>query len=362
LRHPYKHPEAIVQDQQPFNAESPLEPLRRGFVTPTELFYVSNHGSIPEVAPTSYRLTLSGMAERSSELSLEEIRNEFPKETVTATVQCAGNRRQGLMEAYPIPDETPWGAGALGNAHWSGVALREVLWVAGVDEGARHVAFAGLDEIDEGWSLNYGGSIPLYKATSPEVILAYEMNGEPLRPEHGFPLRAVVPGYIGARSVKWLSSITLQDSPSDNYFQAHEYKLFPPYVTEETFDCSKGFALGEISLNAVICSPSDGALVQAGSVLFRRYALAGGGRVIERVDLSIDEGKSWIGADLADGEGHPWAWRIWEAALELGPGEHRVVVRALDSAADTQPESAGSIWNFKGYANNAWHRVSVNAQ
>jgi sulfite oxidase len=362
LRNPDKHPGLIVQDWQPLNAESPLEPLRQDFVTPTELFYIRTHGSIPEVEHASYRLTISGMVERSLELSLEEIRNEFPKETATATVQCAGNRRQGLMEAYPIPEEMPWGAGALGNAHWSGVALREVLWAAGVAQEAQHVAFTGLDEIDEGWSPNYGGSIPLYKATSPEVILAYEMNGQPLRPEHGFPLRVVVPGYVGARSVKWLFDITLQDSPSDNYFQAHEYKLFPPYTTEETVNHSEGFALGEVSLNAVICSPSDGTLVQAGSVLFRGYAVAGGGRTIERVDLSTDEGKSWIGTDLAEGEGYPWAWRFWETALDLGPGEHRVVVRALDSAADTQPESAGSIWNFKGYANNAWHRVSVNAQ
>jgi sulfite oxidase len=352
----------IVQDQQPFNAESPLEPLRQSFVTPKELFYVRNHGTVPEVDPASYRLAVSGMVERPLELSLEEIRNGFSKETVTATVQCAGNRRQGLMEARQIPGETPWGAGALGNARWSGVPLREVLRAAGVGEEARHVVFGGLDEIEDGWSPNYGSSIPLHKGTSPEVLLAYEMNGEPLQPEHGFPLRAVVPGYIGARSVKWLSGITLQGAPSENYFQAHEYKLFPPYVTEETVDYAGGFALGEISLNAVICSPSDGAPVQAGAVLFQGYAVAGGGRIIERVDLSTDEGQSWIGADLTEGEGHPWAWRFWEATVELGPGEHRIVVRALDSAADTQPESAASIWNFKGYANNAWHKVRVTAR
>jgi sulfite oxidase len=362
LQPPDKRPEMVVQDQQPFNAESPLELLRQSFVTSVDLFYVRNHGTIPEVDPASYRLAVSGMVERPLELSLEEIRNEFPKETTTATVQCAGNRRQGLMEASPIPGEMPWGAGALGNARWSGVPLPEILLAAGVDEGARHAAFAGLDEIEEGWSSNYGSSIPLYKGMSPEVLLAYEMNGEPLRPEHGSPLRAVVPGYIGARSVKWLSGITLQEDPSDNYFQAHEYKLFPPYVTEETIDYSEGFALGEISLNAVICSPADGASVRAGSVTFQGYAVAGGGRTIERVDLSTDEGRSWIGADLTEGEGHLWAWRFWEANLELSSSEHQVMVRALDSAADTQPESAASIWNFKGYANNAWHSIEVNAR
>jgi Oxidoreductase molybdopterin binding domain len=159
-------------------------------------------------------------------------------------VQCAGNRRQGLMEAYPIPGEMPWGAGAIGNARWTGVPLREVLLAAGVEEGARHVAFAGLDEIEEGWSPNYGSSIPVEKGMGPEVLLAYEMNDEPLRPEHGFPLRAVVPGYIGARSVKWLSGIALQDAPSDNYFQAQQYKLFPPYVTGEPDDPSEGVRAG----------------------------------------------------------------------------------------------------------------------
>ena len=175
-------------------------------------------------------------------------------------------------------------------------------------------------------------------------------------------MRAVVPGYIGARSVKWLSRITLQDTPSDNYFQARQYKLFPPYVTEETVDYSEGFALGEFSLNAVICSPEDGSSVRAGSVLLQGYAVSGGGRTVERVDLSMDKGRSWTGADLKEGEGHLWAWRFWEATMDLDRGEHRIVVRALDSAADTQPESAASIWNFKGYSNNAWHGIAVNAR
>ncbi|MCA1740827.1 MAG: hypothetical protein LC740_18995 [Actinobacteria bacterium] len=120
--------------------------------------------------------------------------------------------------------------------------------------------------------------------------------------------------------------------------------------------------MGEISLNAVICSPADGASVRAGSVTFQGYAVAGGGRTIERVDLSTDEGRSWSGAKLMEGEGHPWAWRFWEANLELSSSGHQIIVRALDSAADTQPESAASIWNFKGYANNAWHRIKVSVQ
>jgi sulfite oxidase len=362
LQPPDKHPGMIVQGQQPFNAESPLSMLRQSFVTPEEIFYIRNHGSIPEVDPTSYRLTVSGMVESPLNLSLQELRNGFPEETVAATVQCAGNRRHGLMEAREIPGETPWGAGAIGNARWTGVPLREVLTAAGVEEAARHIAFSGLDEIEEGWSPNFGGSIPLYKGMSPEVLLAYEMNGEALSPEHGFPLRVVVPGFLGARSVKWLSEITLQEAPSDNYFQAHEYKLFPPYIVEQPDHPSEGFALGETPLNAVTCDPLDGTSVRAGHVTCRGYAVAGGGRRIERVDLTTDGGQTWVGAELREGEEYGWAWRFWEATLDLNPGEHRIAVRAVDSAADTQPESAASIWNFKGYANNSWHRIMVNAR
>ncbi len=358
-----KHYDMIIQGQQPLNLESPPEALRQSFETPAELFYVRNHGTMPQVDTDSYQLPVSGLVERPLELSLEDLKNDFPAQTVSATLQCAGNRRAGLMEVRDVPGETPWGVGAIGNARWTGVSLREVLLAAGVESGAGHVAFGGLDEIEQGWSPNYGSSIPLAKALNQEVLLAYEMNGEPLRPEHGFPLRAVVPGYIGARSVKWLSGISVRDTPSDNYFQAREYRLFPPYLTEEPDDASEGFALGEISVNAVICEPSDGAQVRAGAVTVRGYAIAGTGRSIQRVDLSADGGLTWVGAELSAGsEKDPWAWRFWEVRLELNPGEHQLSVRALDSAADTQPRDAGSIWNVKGYVNNAWHETRVTAQ
>ncbi len=150
------------------------------------------------------------------------------------------------MEVAPVPGEVPWSAGAIGNAQWSGAPLREVLEAAGAGLEVRHVAFGGMDEIEmEDQRFGFGGSIPIEKAISPEVMLAYEMNGEPLAPEHGAPLGDVVPGYIGACSVKWLSSITLQEAPSSNYYQTHAYKIFPPQVDEETADWEKGLMLGE---------------------------------------------------------------------------------------------------------------------
>jgi sulfite oxidase len=357
-----KHAEMTVHEDEPFNAETPLERLGRDFLTPRGLFFSRNHGSIPEVDPHAYRLSVGGMVDRKLELSMEDLR-AFPKEDLVAVMECAGNRRVGLTEVAPIPGETPWGAGAVGNTRWAGAPLRDVLLEAGVGEDAKHAAFSGLDEVPgEVGSTNYGGSIPLQKALSQEVLLAYEMNGEALPREHGFPLRVVAPGYVGARNVKWLSGIVLQEAPSDNYYQAHEYKLFPPDATEETANYSQGLMLGEMQVNAAICEPTEGEELSARSVSVRGYAIAGGGRSVERVDVSADGGRTWAQASLTEGADDPWAWTLWEVTVDLGPGEHRLVARALDSGATTQPASAEEVWNFKGYANNSWHGVRVVAR
>lgn len=189
------------------------------------------------------------------------------------------------------------------------------------------------------------------------MLLAYEMNGEPLPREHGFPLRVVVPGYVGARSVKWISRITLQQDPSDNRYQAREYKLFPPSVSAQTADHSAGMMLGELQVNAAICEPGDGETLQAGHLAVLGYAVAGDGRRVARVDVSSDGGDTWVQADLVEGAEEPWAWSLWEATVEIAPGEHRIVARAVDSSAATQPTTGKEVWNFKGYANNSWHSV-----
>jgi sulfite oxidase len=181
------------------------------------------------------------------------------------------------------------------------------------------------------------------------------MNGRPLPPAHGYPLRVVVPGYIGARSVKWLATITVQSQPSANYFQARTYRLYPSRVRSESTP-EHGFSLGETPVNSVICQPGEGAAVTGPRVRARGYALTGGTREIERVEVSLDRGTTFATARLL-GDGQAGAWRLWEAELELGPGPYELAVRAWDSAASTQPESAEGIWNLKGYINNSWHRV-----
>jgi sulfite oxidase len=349
----------IVHQEHPLNAEPPGNLLRQSFLTPEEHFYVRTHGSIPAVDPTSYRLLLTGLVQRKRELSLDELRSLSPAHTVTATLECAGNRREELIAVKPIPGEVPWGATVIGTAKWRGVPLREVLRAVGVEADAHYVAFTSLDEAQfEGEKMHYGSSIALEKALSPDVLLAYEMNDEPLAPEHGFPLRVIVPGYIGARSVKWLREITLQEHPSTNPYQARDYKLFPPEITAKTVDWSRGKTLEDLTLNAVITTPQEGETVAAGPTRIQGYAISAEGTPVERVELSVDGGKTWTTATIVE-RADPYAWCFWEVTVALAPGDCQLIVRAWDASRQTQSEDVRPLWNFKGYMNDAWHRVKI---
>jgi sulfite oxidase len=348
-----KHPALVVWTEEPLNAETPLDLLCRSPITPTELFYVRNHGPVPEVELGSYRLAVGGLVAEPLSLSLGDL-GRFERVTATAAMTCAGNRRSELAALTPIPGQAPWGPGAVGNAVWGGVRLRDVLRAAGADETAGHVAFAGLDQaVEDGERVEFGGSIPLDKALGPDVLIADEMNGEALPPLHGYPLRIVVPGYIGARSVKWLSTVTVQREPSDNYFQARTYRLLPVGSSAP----EDGFALGELPLSSAICLVEK---LERGRVRAQGYAITGGSRRVERVDVSVDGGASFATATLA-GESRPGGWVLWEAEVEVPDGATELAVRAWDSAGSTQPEDPARLWNPKGYANNAWHRARLPA-
>ena len=264
------------------------------------------------------------------------------------------------MRVWPasreIPGEAPWGPGATGTATWSGVALGDVLALAGPLREAAHVGFDGADVCPEARpAQRFGGSIPLDKASRLEVLLAWAMNGEPLPSVHGAPLRVVVPGYIGARSVKWLERIEVRSSPWPGSFQHVVYRLVPE---DGAPGPGVGMPLGLVALNSDVLSPADGATVAAGPVEVRGYAFAGGERHVARVDVSLDGGASWLQAELLEDLGR-WAWRQWRITVELAPGEHEIVVRAWDSSAATQPEDETALWNPKGYVNNARPRVRV---
>jgi sulfite oxidase len=353
-----KRDNMVLHEQEPFNVETVPEALIEQAVTETDAFYVRNHGTVPDAGDGRWRLRVHGAVERELYLSLETLREAFRERHVTATLQCAGNRRADLIAIRDIPGEAPWGPGATGTATWSGASLADVLALAGPTAQAAHVGFEGADLCGEAEPAQlFGGSIPLDKACRPEVLLAWAMNGEPLPAVHGAPLRVVVPGYIGARSVKWLHRIELRAQPWLGYFQHVVYRLVPE---DGVPGPGVGMPLGLIALNAAVLSPADGASVPAGDVDVRGYAFAGGDRSVERVDVSTDGGASWSPASLLDDLGR-WAWRQWHIRLRLPVGEHRILVRAWDSSAATQPEDVAALWNPKGYVNNARPEIRVRA-
>jgi sulfite oxidase len=351
-----KRADLIVHEHEPFNAETSPAGLADGPLTTLDAFYVRGHGPVPEIDPQAWHLRVRGAVERELDLSLTTLREAFRERSVTATLQCAGNRRAGLNAIRPIPGEAQWGPGATGTATWTGVALADVLAVAG--PRAEHIGFEGADACAEARPVQrYGGSIPLEKALRPEVLLAWAMNGELLPPVHGAPLRVIVPGYIGARSVKWLERVEVRERPWLGYFQRVAYRLLP---ADGTPGPDAGMPLGLVALNADILSPADGATVAAGPVEVRGYAFAGGERHVARVDVSLDGGASWEQAELLEDLGR-WAWRQWRHTVGLAPGEHEIMVRAWDSSAATQPEDEAALWNPKGYVNNARPRIRVRA-
>lgn len=355
----YGKRDLIVYEDEPFNAETEPAALIEDGVTATAAFYVRGHGPVPEVDDDAYRLHVGGLVERELSLSLDDLRSGLLEiHEVVATLQCAGNRRAGLVAVREIPGESPWGPGATGTARWRGVRLSDALAAAGPQRSAAHVGMVGLDDCQEARpAQRYGGSIPLEKALRPEVLLAFEMNGEPLPPVHGGPLRSVVPGYIGARSIKWLDRIDLRAEPWGGYYQHVVYRMLPP---DGKVGPGEGFPLGIVALNSDVLAPGDGATVPAGPVELRGYAFAGGERAVVRVDVSVDGG-DWQQAELLEDLGR-WAWRQWTLTVDLPAGDHAIAVRAWDTSAATQPEDAASLWNPKGYCNNAQARISVRAE
>jgi sulfite oxidase len=262
----------------------------------------------------------------------------------------------------PLPGELPWGPEPASNGRWAGVVLSDILRAVGVGAEARYVEFIGNDEVErQGERFGFGGSIDLAKALSDEVILATELNGTPLPPAHGHPLRAVVPGWIGARSVKWLGRITLRADPSPNYFQARAYRDQRHTNPQDPRDVRGGTALSEIPLNAVIVEPAPYRVLAAGPVRIRGWAIGTGGRPVTRVEVSCSAGRNWQPARLA-ARGSRWAWVFWEVTVTLPSGAHELAARAFDDAGTEQPSALRATWNVKGYNNNAWHRVTVRAE
>jgi sulfite oxidase len=352
----------VVHEADLFNAEPPPGALAGEVLTGLDSFYSRNHGPIPDLDMQTWQLSVDGLVETPLVLSLAQLRQRFSEHTLTATMQCAGNQRAGFFEVRDIPGEAPWGPGATSTAEWTGVRLADVLTAAGIQSAAAHVAFTAPDVSQlPSPPQTYGASIPARKAMAAETLLAWAMNGQPLTPVHGAPLRVVVPGWIGARSVKWVQRITAQREPSDNYFQAVAYRLLPPEVDPTQAGAGDGLSLGAIALNCAILSPADRAEVVAGTLQIAGYAFAGEDRGVARVDVSVNGGTNWVQADLVS-QPSEWAWCQWQVTMQIPPGEVELVARAWDTTAALQPESAAHLWNPKGYVNNSWPRIHVHAR
>ena len=353
-------PDLIVHSQQPLNAEPPLDRLRRSFLTDAADFYVRSHGDLPAIDPDTHTIDVAGLVGRPQSLSLTDLKRRFAPRRVVAVMQCAGNRRVDMQGVRPTTGD-PWAPGAIGNAEWTGVPLAAVLRAADADlRPGLHVAFESADVAanEDAPDAPFGVSIPMSKALDEDVLLAWAMNGVPLAPEHGAPLRVVVPGFAGVRSAKWLTTIMVQAEPSRAFQQAHDYLLFPPDMRKDTKDESRGVVITTMPLNAAICEPQPGAALPAGETAIRGYAIATD-RAITRVDVSPNGGRDWIQATIEDHGSNRWSWTLWHATLDLPAGDHDLAVRAWDDAGQTQPARPEDTWNFKGYLSASWHLVRV---
>lgn len=364
---------------KPAMAETPATLLTQSWLTPNDLWFVRNHHPVPFIKEDDYRLTVSapeiGLAPVT--LTLADLRNKFKKHKVVCSLQCGGNRRAELSEVEPTLGIS-WGIGAIATAEWGGVLLVDVLdWAlsetGGLNKSIKNVSEieeAGLGHVQFAAAEGLVASIPFHKLNGKDggdVLLAYEMNGEALPRMHGFPVRAVVPGVVGVRNVKWLTEVKVASEEAGGAWQRGiAYKGFGPSVKSvDGIDASKIHSLQEMPVTSAITYPQKSAVLPAGSHTLKGFAYSGGGRGIVRVDVSVDGGKTWQTATLTDGSQQKmhkaWAWTFWECDVELPASESRVEImcRATDASYNVQPESPSGIWNIRGINCNSWHRVGI---
>lgn len=338
------HRGLIVRTERPINAETKLAE-QVGVITPTTRFYIRNHFDVPRVEPGAWSLTIGGLVRHPMTLALSELQR-LPSRSVVVTLECAGNGRCFLNP--PVSGE-PWDLGAVSTAEWTGVPLVEVLDRAGVQSAAREIVFRALDQgpaDGESRPIAFERSLPVDWALNPDVLLAYGMNGEALPPEHGFPLRLIVPGWYAMASVKWLAGIEAVERPFTGHFQSKRY------VIQRSRNRTDG-PVTQLKVRSVITRPDSGDVIRAGELVVRGYAWSGHGRITR---VEVDAGHGWQAARLLD-QPLPHAWRRWELTTRVAAGRHVLRTRATDAASNTQPDEPP--WNQHGYANNAIHEVGV---
>lgn len=341
----------VLRSSRFLDLETPVEYLDT-WLTPVSHFFVRNHMHEPsELNPGDWRLTIGGKVEKPITLKLADL-SKFELHSVVNTLECAGNGR-GLYR--PQVPGIQWEKGAVGTAKFSGPRLRDVLARVGVKPSGKHVMFRGLDEIP-GKVPPFIRSIPLEKALDGDTLIATHMNGSPLTKHHGFPARALVPGWIGAASCKWLAEIKVLEAEFVGNFMSPGYR-FPnrPGKPGDPINPEDTHVLTALNVKSVIAGPVDHATLKAGPMSIRGAAWAGEADVV-KVEISTDAGTSWTTASLGRDQAR-YAWRLWNYTWNAKPGEHKILSRATDSQGRTQPATA--IWNPSGYLFNAIDQVSV---
>ncbi|KAL2147832.1 hypothetical protein VTI28DRAFT_5604 [Corynascus sepedonium] len=382
----------------PFNVEAPLADLfDEGFLTTKDLHYVRNHGAVPFVDDSSvldWEFTIEGMVAHPTTLTLRELIQTYDQVTYPVTLVCAGNRRKEQNVVRKTKGFS-WGAAGLSTALWTGVALPDLLARAAPLRGARYVCFEGADPLPNGY---YGTSIRLGWATDPArgIMIAHRMNGEPLHPDHGKPVRVVIPGQIGGRSVKWLKRIIVTANPSDNWYHIYDNRVLPTMISPEASadlpDTWKDerYAIYDLNTNSAVCYPAHDERVAVGeetgdkSYKLKGYAYAGGGKRVTRLEVTLDQGRTWMLANISypedlyrlapEGEmlyggrlDMAWrdtcfCWCFWELDVPLSRlrDASDVMIRAMDDSMMVQPRDM--YWSVLGMMNNPWYRVVIHKE
>ncbi|KAJ5131488.1 uncharacterized protein N7515_007527 [Penicillium bovifimosum] len=365
-----KHADMLHLLQFPYNGEPPKRLVTSKAITPNPLHFVRNHGGIPIIDKEKWELSLDGLVNHPKTYKLHDLMDEtkFPRMEKTVTIQCSGTRRIEQISLYggqgdEVP-QAPWAEGAIGTARYVGISLKKLIKdCGGLVKPAKHLELYGAETYVKDLEVgNYVVSVPWSKVKANEVILAWEMNGEPLPKIHGYPLRVVVLGYIGARSVKWLYRIKAIENPSLAPVQSREYLYFNQQVGKYNLRPTDGIQIQEMPVSSAIMSPwTNQAVVHVGKIRCKGWAYSGGGRWPERVELSADGGFTWYDVPPENlSKKGKWTWRTWEFDLPCDvEGWIEIVCRCWDNSLNTQPLNVRAAWNWGLHVTSSAHRIKV---
>ncbi|GMI82891.1 NITRATE REDUCTASE 2, CHLORATE RESISTANT 3, ARABIDOPSIS NITRATE REDUCTASE 2, NITRATE REDUCTASE [Hibiscus trionum] len=353
--------------KHPFNSEAPLNRLmHHGFITPVPLHYVRNHGPVPKASWGDWTVEVTGLVKRPTKLSMNQLVNEFQSREFPVTLVCAGNRRKEQNMVKKTIGFN-WGAAGVSTSVWRGVPLCDVLRRCGIfgkKHGVLHVCFEGAEDLPGGGGSKYGTCIKKEFAMDPsrDIIVAYMQNGERLTPDHGFPVRMIIPGFLGGRMVKWLKRIIVTPQESESYYHYKDNRVLPSYVDAEL---KPEYIINELNINSVITTPCHEEILPINSwttqrpYTLRGYAYSGGGKKVTRVEVTVDGGESWQVCKLDHPEkpnkyGRFWCWCFWSLEVEVLDllGAKEIAVRAWDETFNTQPEKL--IWNVMATQRRNW--------